>query len=668
VAFPGLDSKHLSQKLSMIEFRSHGRGGSLSGAIAATFFGIFFAGIASFISYMIISGAVTEAERYDNWTKVPAKIAQSQIAVDPEAEDQPYTVQLRYQYSYERQQYTGDSYQPGYEGHDAWDKAAAVRDRYPVGKEVTAYVNPQKPAQAMLPEPSGGNLLLALLPALFPLSFVAIGVAIPAVAWWRYLRKQRGEAQSIAKKADPAQLRRWGGIGVTAFCAIFFCAGAGGFYWGFLQPTLTMWGADNWLEKTAKVERSTVVSESSDDGTQYRADVLYRYDHEGQTYRSDRVAFGGSWSSSDYDAAEAVVDRYALGKEVTAYVNPKDPRKAVLDPGWNWGLGFVGILTGVFFVVGLGGMIGGVWFVRNKTRQMSEAVTTITDSKQGGTASGGGTLTAGGKTLGKSLDDAGPGGTATAGQADDAATLPQASNWSAHADQFSDRGSTEIGIEKGHLSKPAPVTLDPGGRRLKKLLFALVFTVFWNGISWTIAYFAAIGPWLAGEEADTVGAIFISIFCLVGLGLLGYVGYTALQLFNPVVKLRLNQTHVPLGGAVDIEWWIEGKAEKFQKLTISLVGREEATYQQGTNTTTDKEEFAQLPMVSLEGASGIDQRQGQVQAYVPEHAMHSFNSKWNKVAWLLQVHGDIANWPDVKDEYLITVTPAEAPQAETTHG
>jgi len=38
--------------------------------------------------------------------------------------------------------------------------------------------------------------------------------------------------------------------------------------------------------------------------------------------------------------------------------------------------------------------------------------------------------------------------------------------------------------------------------------------------------------------------------------------------------------------------------------------------------------------------------------------MHSFEAANNKIVWSIVLHGDIARWPDTKQEYGITICPA----------
>lgn len=53
--------------------------------------------------------------------------------------------------------------------------------------------------------------------------------------------------------------------------------------------------------------------------------TVYRYEVEGREYRGERVRFG--WGTKH---------PYGAGQAITVYVNPEDPKDAVLLPGPNW--------------------------------------------------------------------------------------------------------------------------------------------------------------------------------------------------------------------------------------------------------------------------------------------------------------------------------------------
>ena len=51
---------------------------------------------------------------------------------------------------------------------------------------------------------------------------------------------------------------------------------------------------------------------------------------------------------------------------------------------------------------------------------------------------------------------------------------------------------------------------------------------------------------------------------------------------------------------------------------------------------------------------------GETVIEVPPDTMHSFAASNNKIVWRLVVHGAIASWPDMRETFEITVTPAPA--------
>ena len=115
---------------------------------------------------------------------------------------------------------------------------------------------------------------------------------------------------------------------------------------------------------------------------------------------------------------------------------------------------------------------------------------------------------------------------------------------------------------------------------------------------------------------------------------------------------------MPLGGSARLRWNITGNISRIQSLKLMLKGVEEATYQRGTRTYTDKNTFYKSELYSLEQlmtAGG-----GETVIEVPGDTMHSFAAKNNKVIWKIVVHGAIASWPDMHEEFEITVTPAGA--------
>lgn len=77
----------------------------------------------------------------------------------------------------------------------------------------------------------------------------------------------------------------------------------------------------SWLPETAVITRVTADSGSS-------PSVEYRYLRQGRPYTSTRIRFGFTTSPS---AVRKLVSRYAVGDSVTAYVDPRNPERSVLQ-------------------------------------------------------------------------------------------------------------------------------------------------------------------------------------------------------------------------------------------------------------------------------------------------------------------------------------------------
>src|SRR5262249_14438753 len=157
-----------------------------------------------------------------------------------------------------------------------------------------------------------------------------------------------------------------------------------------------------------------------------------------------------------------------------------------------------------------------------------------------------------------------------------------------------------------------------------------------------------ISGWSSGH-GDGCLTVFLIPFVGIGLVLLGLVGYTLLALFNPRPSLKLSSTSVALGDEVEVEWSTEGNVDRVRSCSITLEGREEATYKRGTSTATDKSVFARIELMT--STKGRDLRRGKAKFTIPSDTMHSFKSSNNKIVWSIRVKGEIPRWPDIGEEF-----------------
>ena len=206
--------------------------------------------------------------------------------------------------------------------------------------------------------------------------------------------------------------------------------------------------------------------------------------------------------------------------------------------------------------------------------------------------------------------------------------------------------ATEEADDGSLLLKPA---LSPVGKVLGTLFFAL----FWNGIV-SIFVWQAWKEWERGDPS-WFHTIFLIPFVLVGLASFGFVGHFLLALANPRPRFTLTPGRPRLGSALHLEWRFTGRAGRISHLRVFLEGREEATYQRGTDTVTEKEIFATYDLVNTGNDWEIPN--GAAELTIPSETMHSFEADANKILWELKVEGEIARWPDVSQNFPITIRP-----------
>jgi uncharacterized protein DUF3592 len=293
--------------------------------------------------------------------------------------------------------------------------------------------------------------------------------------------------------------------------------------------------------------------------------------------------------SSGYDGKKAVVDQYPAGAQTTCYVNPADPSEAVLKRGFS--ARYLVGLVGLIFL--LPGLIGMIWVVSAGRKRKAPSLL---------------------------VDAASPFGV----------TDPQ-----------------------GEASAAGPVELRPQAGPVGKLFGMIFVSLFWNGIVWTIGWFAILGQ--PEKRPEGCAIAFLSIFALIGLLLIYGTFRQLLILFNPRPKLTLSPGSPSIGGTTYLQWRLSGGTGGVQHLKITLEGREEAQYRRGTNTATDKEIFAVIPLV--DATDSYQMASGSTSFVVPADTMPSFRSDHNKIVWTIKAQLEIANWPDSDEEFEVLVRP-----------
>lgn len=196
-----------------------------------------------------------------------------------------------------------------------------------------------------------------------------------------------------------------------------------------------------------------------------------------------------------------------------------------------------------------------------------------------------------------------------------------------------------------------PVELKPKSTPLGQLGLGLLGTLFWNGLTWTIIYFALIRE----PDRHWFPAIILSLFALIGLVFVYALIRQVLILFNPRPRLTLSPSSPRRGEVGYLQWRLTGATGGARRLLVTLEGKEEVRYRRGTNTLTETKAFAAIPLV--DSTDSYQMLSGSMSFAVPSDTLPSFASQNNKVVWSIKARLEIANWPDSEEEFEILVRP-----------
>jgi len=375
----------------------------------------------------------------------------------------------------------------------------------------------------------------------------------------------------------------------------------------------------HWVSTPCVIVNSNVEeSHDSENGSTYRVAVRYRYQVDDRQYVGDRYNWTVGYSSG-YSSKQRVVAALPPEADATCFVNPANPAESVLNRDVGWEAAFI-LLPLAFIAFGIVSIYAGI---RSYSPAISDAVSP------------------GGEWLRRKVLSGGQAANGFAGV------------WPAPA---KDRGPREL------RSSTDPRT------QLTGLAFA---AAIWNGIVGSILYFG--GVWSHFSDVfDIVGAVFMIPFVLIGLGLIIGTIYSLLALRNPRPVVTIAKSILRLGDSVEVRWRVEGRTDTISMLNLTMEGREVATYHSGTdsdgraNTSTDKHVFERVSIAHVSDQMEI--ANGRSVLHLPERSMPSFISANNRVEWVLVVHGDIPNWPDVKEEFTLDVFGPEAKGASDADG
>lgn len=430
---------------------------------------------------------------------------------------------------------------------------------------------------------------------LLPLLFVVIGLG---GIWGTWRMKVTDPSDVETNRSTVARKERLKRVGPVVFFLFFLGVGLAFIAFGFLPAVLKIIEARSWVQTPCQIISSSIVTQSGDDGSTYRVDIFYSYVFNDREYKSSQYQFSRV-SSSGYQSKADVVRQYPAGREALCYVDPDEPSRAVIDRGWTADLWFM-LIPGVFVLVGAGGvyntLFGGA---RKQRRRMAEDFSTMIRAER----------------------------RAAGIVSDDPAT-----------------GLVELRSQVGPLGK---------------LVFAIVFSLFWNGIV-SVFVTQAVRGWVSASP-DYCLSVFMLPFVVIGLGAVGFAIHSLLALRNPRVVVRVSGVPVFAGEDVTVEWELTGAYDSVERVTLTFSGARRT--RQGKKTTST--ELHKL--VVVDETRRMNLPKGRVNFVVPTDARPTdddYGDDNTQVEWKLSARAFIPNWPDTFTDFPLRVLEAPPLRAE----
>jgi len=195
----------------------------------------------------------------------------------------------------------------------------ATLARYPVGREVTVYFDPDDPGDSVLEREAPKGLLGGCLGiAAFAIVAVAvIAVVAGAAPGWI--------AAHFPKARNPNLATLTGLMGLAAFLigfAIWRRVSQAG-SWPAVPGVVTLCGIEEVFDSVGTSGNSSRVSS-------FRTNIEYTYTVEANAYTGRQIRLGVATSGSKA-SAQAVADRYPVGAPVEVHYDPGNPGDAAIE-------------------------------------------------------------------------------------------------------------------------------------------------------------------------------------------------------------------------------------------------------------------------------------------------------------------------------------------------
>ena len=323
-----------------INTSSGSQSGCAGKGFGTIFFGLFFLMGALFTVFMLAE----TWKQLETWWWSPTSCTILSSGVTETDDDQDsYRPLVRYRYEVDGQMHESDRYFRSGGNTASFDRARNRAAKYLPGDAATCRVSSSHPALAVLER----SIPWIGLVIFFPLIFVAIGGGGLWATWVGFSTEEK-EVESISQKAASGRGQKF----MVGFGLLFIAIGGGVFVPMALVPSIRLAASTTWQATPCMIVSSSMRSWSTDDGTSYRADVLYEYQIGAQSWRSNRVEFFG-FLSTGYDEAQEILGRYPDHSSATCWFDPRDPSRSVLERQFR-PKQLLGLIPLVFILAGWG--------------------------------------------------------------------------------------------------------------------------------------------------------------------------------------------------------------------------------------------------------------------------------------------------------------------------
>lgn len=141
-----------------------------------------------------------------------------------------------------------------------------------------------------------------------------------------------------------------------AGCLLLLGFGAGAIVYSVLALVSAL-ESRRWPEAAGVIVESRLEkSTDNDGGYTYQPKVSYRFTVDGEELIGKRACFG-DWISTNWSGpARRIVRKYPNGARVKVRYNPRRPKSAVLETGWNGFIALFFLLGTAFLAIGVLGL------------------------------------------------------------------------------------------------------------------------------------------------------------------------------------------------------------------------------------------------------------------------------------------------------------------------